>query len=207
MVSEFDAEKIASSSSATLDWSSIITLHLTFQQVDTQMVTKLLHTGVNQISVLVFDFIQLDAAVILQLTQSQCPRLRSLRLTYNGLGSVAVSYLAQGKWPILETLNLEGNELEDTAPDELFTGKRPLLKKLKLTVRSLHGKAITKWLGLSSDSVQEALRQPEQDVQVNRLKVKFSASNADMQPPLQHIRHVYPCLATVTLCPPKPLAT
>ena len=62
--------------------------------------------------------------------------------------------------------------------------------------------AITKWLGLSSDSVQEALRQPEQDLQVRELEVKFSASNDDMLPPLQHIRHVYPCLATVTLSPP-----
>lgn len=60
----------------------------------------------------------------------------------------------------------------------------------KLTIRSLHGKTIIEWLGLSSGSVQEARRQPEQDVQVNELKVNFSGSNADMQPPLQHIRHV-----------------
>jgi len=101
-------------------------------------------------------------------------------------------------------LNLEGNELEDTALDELFKGEWPLLEELKLTVRSLHGKALTKWLGLSSDSVQGALRQPKQDLQVGELQVKFSGSNADVQPPLQHIWHVYPCLATVTLCLPEP---
>ncbi len=99
-----------------------------------------------------------------------------------------------------------GNELEDRAVDELFKGEWPLLEELKLTFRSLHGKVIAKWLGLSSDSVQEALRQPEQDVQVNKLEVKFSARNADMTPPLQHIRHVYPCLSTVTLYPPRPRA-
>jgi len=118
-----------------------------------------------------------------------------------------MSYLAQGKWPLLQKLSLDGNELEDTALDELFTGEWPLLEKLKLTVRSLHGKAITEWLGLSSDSVREALRQPEQDVQLNVLKIKFGGSDADMQPPVQHIRHVYPRLATVTLYPPNPLAT
>ena len=73
-----------------------------------------------------------------------------------------------------------------------------------LTVRSLHGKAITKWLGLSSDSVEEALRPPGQDLQVNGLNVTFSGSNAEMQPPPQHIKHVYPCLNTVTLCPLLP---
>ncbi len=36
--------------------------------------------------------------------------------------------------------------------------------KLRLTVRALRAKAITKWLCLSSDSVQEAFRQPEQDL-------------------------------------------
>ncbi len=146
---------------------------------------------------------QLIAAVVLQLTKSQCPRLRSLALSYNGLGSVAVSCLAQGKWPLLKLFNLQGNELEDTVLDELFKGDWPLLEELKLIVRSLRGKAITKWLGPSSDSVQEALRQPEQDLQTGELKVKFSASNADMQSPLQHIRHVYPCHATVTLYPPR----
>ncbi len=114
-------------------------------------------------------------------------------------------YLAQGKWPLLDKLVLEGNVLEDEAADELFKGKWPLLKELTLTVRSLRGKAITKWLSLSSDSVQEALRQPEQHLQVRELKVKFSGGNADMQPPLHPIKHVYPCLATVTLCPPKVL--
>ena len=69
---------------------------------------------------------------------------------------------------------------------------------------SLHGKSITKWLGLSSDQVQQALRR-KQDVQVSKLKLKFSGSNADMQQPLHPVRHVYPCLATVTLCPPKAL--
>lgn len=113
-------------------------------------------------------------------------------------------YLAQGRWPLLKLLNLQGNELEDTVIDELFERDWPLLEELKLTVRSLPGKAITKWLGSSSDSVQEALRQPEQNLQVSELKVKCSASNADVQPPLQHIRHVDPCLATVTLYPPGP---
>ncbi len=116
-------------------------------------------------------------------------------------------YLAQGKWPLLDKLVLEGNVLEDEAADELFKGKWPLLKELTLTVRSLRGKAITKWLSLFSDSVQEALRQPEQHLQVRELKVKFSGGNADMQPPLHPISvcGVYPCLATVTLCPPKVL--
>ncbi len=196
-----DPEQISSSSSATLDWSSIITLHLTYQQIDTQMVTKLLHTGVNRVEVLVINCVQLDAAVILQLTKSLCPRLRALVLCHNRLGSVAISYLAQGKWPLLKLLNLTGNELEDTALDELIKGKWPLLKDLKLTVRSWIGKVVTQWLGLSSASVQEALRQPEQDLQV---EVSFSASNADMNPPLQPIRHVYPCLATLTLSPPRP---
>ena len=166
--------------------------------------TKLLHTGVNRLQILVFNCVQLDPAVILQLTKSDCPRLRSLALSYNGLGSAVMSYLAQGKWPLLKLLNLQGNELKDTVLGELFKEDWPLLEELKLTVRSLRGKAITKRLGLSSDSVQEALRQPEQDLQVGDLKVKFSASNADMQPPLHHIRHVYPCLATVTLHPPRP---
>jgi len=210
VVSDVDQGQTSSGSSATsatLDWSSIITLTLAYQQVDTQMVTKLLHTGVNRVDVLSFNSVQLDAATILQLTKSECPMLWSVTLSYNGLGSVAVSYLAQGKWPLLEELSLEGNTLEDSAVDELFTGKWPLLKELRLTVRSLHGKAITKWLGLSSDSVQEALRQPEQDVQASELEVNFSANNADMQPPLQHIRDVYTRLATVTLYPPRPLAT
>ncbi len=198
------SEQTSSSSSATFDWSSIIALNLAYQQVDTQLVTKLLHTGVNQIEHLVLDYIQLDAEVILQLTKSECPRLQALLLSFTGLGSAAVSYLAQGKWPLLNELCLEGSELEDTALDDLITGEWPLLEKLNLTVRSLHGKAITKWLGLSSDSVQQALRQPQQDLQVSELEVKFSASNADKQAPLQHIRHVYPCLASVTLCPPKP---
>ncbi len=207
VVSMSHLEKVSSShiaTSATLDWSSIFALTLTHQQIDTQMVPKLLHTGVNRLEILVFHCVQLDAAVILQLTKAECPRLEMLILSYNGLGSAAMSYLAQGKWPLLNMLDLTGNELEDTALDELFTGKWPLIRTLRLTVRSLHGKAITKWLGLPSDSVQEALRQPEQDLQLNELKVKFSASNADMQPPLQHIRHVYPCLATVTLYPPRP---
>jgi len=206
VVLEADLKQTSSSSaatSATLEWFSLIALNLTFQQVDTQMMTKLLHTGVNRLQILVLHCVQLDAAVMLQLTKSECPRLRSLALSYNGLGSTAVSYLAQGKWPLLKLLSLQGNEL-DTVLDELFKGDWPLLEELKLTVRSLRGKAITKWLGLSSDSVQEALRQSEQDLQVGELKVKFSASNADMQPPLQHIRHVYPCLATVTLYPPRP---
>jgi len=147
MVSKVDPEQTSSSSSATLDWSSIITLNLTCQQIDTQMVTKLLHTGVNRIELLVLNFVQLDAAVILQLTKSECPRLQALFLRCNGLGSVAMSYLAQGKWPLLWMLNLEGNELEDTALDELFTGEWPLLEELKLTVRSLHGKACYKVAG------------------------------------------------------------
>ncbi len=199
-----DPEQTSSSSSATsatLDWSSIITLHLTYQQIDTQMMTKLLHTGVNRVEVLVINCVQLDAAVILQLTKSECPRLRALVLCHNRLGSVAISYLAQGKWPLLKLLNLTGNELEDTALDELIKGEWPLLMDLKLTVRSSFGKVFTQWLGLSSASVQEALRQPEQDLQV---EVSFSASNADMNPPLQPIRHVYPCLATLTLYPPRP---
>ncbi len=204
-----DLERISVSSyatSATLDWSSISELILAHQQIDTRMVTRLLHTGVNRIRSLVLICVQLDAAVILQLTKSECPRLQILTLSNmnSGLGSVAVSYLAQGKWPLLKRLDLNGNELEDRAVDELFKGEWPLLEELKLTFRSLHGKVIAKWLGLSSDSVQEALRQPEQDVQVNKLEVKFSARNADMTPPPQHIRHVYPCLATVTLYPPRP---
>lgn len=85
-----------------------------------------------------------------------------------------------------------------------------------MTVRSLHGKVV-RWLGLSY-SVQEALGQPQQDVQVSDLKVKFSGSSADrnsvfhrlfnfiLQPPLQPIRDVYPRLATVTLHPPRPWA-
>jgi len=196
----------SSATSATLDWPSLIGLSLTCQKIDTQMVPKLLHTGVNQTELLVLSCVQLDAALISQLTKSECPRLQILALSYNGLGSVAMSYLAQGKWPLLQELSLQGNELEDTALDELFKREWPLLQELILTVRSLHGKAITQWLGLSSDSdtVQEALRQPEQDVQVNELKVKFGGSNADMQPPVQHIRYVYPRLATVTLYPPRP---
>ena len=193
-----DPEPISSSSSATFDWSSIITLHLIYQQIDTQMVTKLLHTGVNRDEILVINCVQLDAAVILQLTQSECPRLRALVLCHSRLGSVAISYLAQGKWPLLK---LTGNELEDTALDELIKGEWPLLMDMKLTVRSSFGKVFTQWLGLSSASVQEALRQPEQDLQV---EVSFSASNADMNPPLQPIRHVYPSLATLTLYPPRP---
>lgn len=110
--------------------------------------TNFLHTGVNQLQILVFNCVQLDAAVILQLTQSECRRLGSLALSYNGLGSMAVSYLAQGKWPLLWKVSLEGNE--DTVLDELFKGDWPLIEKLKLTVRSLRGKAITRWLGLSS---------------------------------------------------------
>lgn len=144
--------------SATSQWSSLIALNLTFQQVDTQMMTNFLHTGVNQLQILVFNCVQLDAAVILQLTQSECRRLRSLALSYNGLGSMAVSYLAQGKWPLLWKVSLEGNE--DTVLDELFKGDWPLIEKLKLTVRSLRGKAITRWLGLSSNGVQEALNLP-----------------------------------------------
>ena len=166
------------------------------------MVTKLLHTGVNQIELVVLDHVQLDVAVILQLTNSECPRLQRLVLSYCGLGSVAMSYLAWGKWPLLKELSLEGNELEDTAVDELFKRERPLLEELELTVRSLHGKVVTQWLGLSSDSVQEALRQPEQDMQVRELKIKLSGSNADMLPPLQHIRHVYPRLPV----PPKTMS-
>ena len=53
-----------SSSSATIDWSSIIELNLSGQQVDTQMMTKLLHTGVNQIEILVLNCVQLDAAYL-----------------------------------------------------------------------------------------------------------------------------------------------
>ena len=210
------SRKFSSSSSATIDWSSITTLDLTGQQVDTQMVTTLLHTGVNQLEFLVLNDVQLDAAAILQLAMSECPRLRSLLLSYTGLGSAAMSYLAQGKWPLLQHLHLEGNKLEDTALDELFTGEWPLLEELSLTVRSLHGKVV-RWLGLSY-SVQEALGQPKQDVQVSDLKVKFSGSSADrnsvfhrlfnfiLQPPLQPIRDVYPRLATVTLHPPRPWA-
>ena len=114
-----------------------------------------------------------------------------------------MSYLAQGKWPLLKLLNLQGNELEDTVLDELFKGDWPLLEELKLTVRSLRGQAITKWLGLCCDAVQEALRQHEQDLQIGELKVKFIASNADLQTPLQYIIHVYPCHATVTLYLPR----
>ena len=119
------SKEISSSSSATFDWCSIITLDLTYQQVDTQMVTKLLHTGVNQIEFFVLKGVQLDAAVISQLIKSECPKLRSLSLSHNGLGSAAMSYLAQGKWPLLEKLDLEGNVLDNTAPDELFKGKWP----------------------------------------------------------------------------------
>ena len=125
----------SSATSATFDWSSILSLNLTYQQVDTQLVTKLLHTGVNRVEVIVFFCVQLDAALSLQLTKSECPRLQKLALSYSGLGSVAVSYLAQGKWPLLKLLNLTGNELEDTALDELFTGEWPLLEELRLTVR------------------------------------------------------------------------
>ena len=149
-VLQADTEQTSSSSSAsiaTLNWSSIIALSLLYQQVDTQVVTKLLHTGVNQIEVVVFDHVQLDAAVILQLTKLECPRLQRLSLRYSGIGSVAISYLAQGKWPLLEKMDLEGNVLDNEALDELFKGKWPLLEELELTVRSLHGKAITKWLG------------------------------------------------------------
>ena len=196
MVSNADPDRTSSSSSAisaTFDWSSIIMMSLAYQQIDTQMVTKLLHTGVNQIQELGLACILLDAAAILELTQAECPNLRWLGLYHTGLGSAAMLYLAQGKWPLLDKLVLEGNILEDGAADELFKGKWPLLKKLKLTVRSLRGKTITKWLGLSSVSLQEALRQPEQDLQIRELEVKFSASNAaDMQPPLHPIRHVYP---------------
>ena len=206
MVPKADAEQISSSSSATVDWSSITVLTLARQLIDTQMMTKLLHIGVNRLKTLILHRVQLDAAVILQLTKSECPGLESLTLCCDGLGSVAASCLAQGKWPLLRLLNLQGNELEDTALDELFTGKWPLLEELTLTVRLMHGKAIANWLGLSSDSVQEALRQPEQDVQNSEWEVKFSASNADMQPPLQRIRHVYPRLAAVFLCPPRPWA-
>ena len=110
-------------SSATIDWSSILKLNLSYQQVDTQMVTKLLHTGVNQIACLDLRFVQLDAAVILQLTKAECPRLQRLVLSYSGLGSVAVSYLAQGSWPLLEKLDLEGNVLDIEALHELFKGK------------------------------------------------------------------------------------
>ncbi len=203
MVLQADAEQISPSGSPTTDWSLITALSLAYQQIDTQMMTKLLSL-LNHIELLVLTYVPLDAAVILQLTQSECPRLDTLALSYNGLSSVAMSHLAQGKWPLLKELNLQGNELEDTALDELFTGEWPLLEELELTVKSLHGKAITKWLGLSSDSMQEALRQPEQDVQVSEWKVEFSGRSADMQPLLQHIRHVYPHLATVTLCPPSP---
>ena len=101
------SRKLSSSKCATFDWCSIITLDLTYQQVDTQMVTTLLHTGVNQLQTLVLNSVQLDAAVILQLTTSECPRLRFLYLSYNGLGSVAMSYLAQGKWPLLKELYLK----------------------------------------------------------------------------------------------------
>jgi len=109
-VLQADTEQTSSSSSAsiaTLNWSSIIALSLLYQQVDTQVVTKLLHTGVNQIEVVVFDHVQLDAAVILQLTKSECPRLQTLSLRYSGIGSVAISYLAQGKWPLLEKMFLK----------------------------------------------------------------------------------------------------
>ncbi len=204
VVLEADPQQTSASSSATSDWSSIAVVNLSYQQVDPQMVTKLLHTGVKQLRVLMLHCAQLDAAVILQLTQSECPRLQTLILSRNELGSVAMSYLAQGKWPLLEKLNLQGNDLEDAALDDLFKGEWQLLDELKLTVRSLHDKAITKWLGLSSDDVREALRQPQQDVQVNELKIKFGGSNADMQLPLQHIEHLYPRLATVTLYPPRP---
>ena len=118
----------SSATSAIIDWSSLITLNLSHQQVDTQMMTKLLHTGVNRVELITLNCVQLDAAVILQLTKSECPRLQVLCLSYTGLGSAAMSYLAQGKWPLLEKLDLEGNELEDTALDEVLTGKWPLLK-------------------------------------------------------------------------------
>ena len=192
------------SAALTTDWSLITALSLAYQQVDTQMMTKLLSL-LNQIELLVLTYVPLDAAVILQLTQLLCPRLDALAFSYDGLSSVAMSHLAQGKWPLLKELNLQGNELGDTALNELFTGKWPSLEELELTVKSLHGKAITKWLGLSSDSVQQAIRHPEQDVQVSEWKVECSGSSADMQPPLQHMRHVYPHLATVTLYPPAPL--
>lgn len=147
LVLDADPQQTSSSSSATsatLEWVSLIALNLTFQQVDTQMMTKLLHTAVNQLQSLILNCVQLDAAVTLQLTKSECPRLSSLILSYNGLGSAAVSYLAQGKWPLLKLLILQGNELEDTVLDELFKGDWPILEELQLTVRSLRGKAVTK---------------------------------------------------------------
>jgi len=193
----------SSATSATLDWASLIVLTLTCQQIDTQMLPKLLHTGVNRVEKIAFLCVQLDAALMLQLTQSECPRLQFLILSHSVLGSAAMSCLAQGKWPMLKLLDLEGNVLEDEAPDKLITGDWPLLHTLRLTFRSLHDRAVKQWLGLSSDCVQEVLRHSEQDLQVRELVVKFSGSSADMQLPLQHIRHVYPCLATVTLCPPS----
>jgi hypothetical protein len=57
----------------TPEWFPLIALNLTFQQVDTQIMTKLLHTGVNWLQILVSNCMQLDAAVVLQLTKSQCP--------------------------------------------------------------------------------------------------------------------------------------
>jgi len=169
MVSQEDTRQNSSRSSALLHWASIILLNLTRQQIDTQMISKLSNFGVNQIQLHVFSCTQLDAAVILQLTKSECPSLQSATV-YNDLGNWAMSYLAQGKWPLLNVLDLHGSELEDTSLDELFRGESPLLEKLKLTVTSLHEKANTKWQGLSSDGVQEALRQPEQDLQVSELK-------------------------------------
>ena len=178
MVLRSDPGRITASSSTTLDWASLIGLTLTCQQIDTQMLPKILHTGVNQVEKIVFLCVQLDAALMLQLTQSECPRLQYLILSHSALGSAAMSCLAQGKWPMLKLLDLEGNVLEDEAPDKLITGDWPLLHTLRLTVRSLHDRAVKQWLGLSSDSVQEVLRHPEQDLQVRELVVKFSGSSA-----------------------------
>ena len=57
----------------TPEWFPLIALNLTFQQVNTQIMTKLLHTGVNWLQILVSNCMHLDAAVVLQLSKSQCP--------------------------------------------------------------------------------------------------------------------------------------
>ena len=108
MVSQADSTQNSSRSSALLDWASIILLNLTCQQIDTQMISKLLQSPVNQIQLHVFSCTQLDAAVILQLTKSERPRVRSVTM-YNDLGNEAVSYLTQGKWPLLNVLDRHGS--------------------------------------------------------------------------------------------------
>ncbi len=90
-----------------IDWSSHFALILTYQRVDTHLVPKLVHTGANQIELLVFRCVQLHAAVILQLTKAECPRLQMLILSYDRLNGAAM-YLAQGKRPLLETFGSEG---------------------------------------------------------------------------------------------------